>query len=73
MNLAKTPIARSLELVVQDLATVSGERIVVLITDGEETCDGDPAAVIEALQTSGIDARVNIGYKRIPLRPCRLK
>ncbi|MES9826384.1 MAG: VWA domain-containing protein [Candidatus Thiodiazotropha endolucinida] len=60
MNLAKTPIARSLELVAQDLATVSGERVVVLITDGEETCDGDPAAVIETLQASGFDVRVNI-------------
>ncbi|MES9991250.1 MAG: VWA domain-containing protein [Candidatus Thiodiazotropha sp.] len=60
MNLAKTPIARSLELVAKDLAQVAGERIVVLITDGEETCDGDPAAVIEALQASGIDVRVNI-------------
>ncbi|MCU7846140.1 MAG: VWA domain-containing protein [Candidatus Thiodiazotropha sp. (ex Monitilora ramsayi)] len=60
MNLAKTPIAKSLELVAKDLATVAGERVVVLITDGEETCDGDPAAVIEALQASGIDVRVNI-------------
>ena len=60
MNLAKTPIARSLELVAKDLASVTGERVVVLITDGEETCDGDPAAVIEALQASGIDVRVNI-------------
>jgi hypothetical protein len=60
MNLAKTPIARSLELVAKDMAQVAGERIVVLITDGEETCDGDPAAVIEGLQASGIEVRINI-------------
>ncbi|MEW8508129.1 MAG: VWA domain-containing protein [Candidatus Thiodiazotropha sp.] len=60
MNLAKTPIARSLELVAEDLARVSGERVVILVTDGEETCDGDPAAVIEALQAAGMDVRVNI-------------
>lgn len=60
MNLAKTPIARSLELVSEDLAAVSGERVVILITDGEETCDGDPAAAIEALRASGIDVRINI-------------
>lgn len=59
-NLAKTPIARSLELVAEDLKAVTGERIVVLVTDGEETCDGDPAAVIEALKQQGIDVRVNI-------------
>lgn len=60
MNLAKTPIARSLELVAEDLATVTGERIVVLVTDGEETCGGDPAEAIEALEAAGMDVRVNI-------------
>jgi hypothetical protein len=59
-NLAKTPIARSLELVAKDLKTVTGERVVVLVTDGEETCDGDPAAVIKALKASGVDVRINI-------------
>ncbi|PUB76681.1 MAG: hypothetical protein DBP03_04410 [gamma proteobacterium symbiont of Ctena orbiculata] len=60
MNLAKTPIARSLELVAEDLAGVAGERIVILITDGEETCGGDPAAAIEGLKAKGMDVRVNI-------------
>ncbi|MBT2968392.1 MAG: VWA domain-containing protein [Candidatus Thiodiazotropha sp. (ex Ctena orbiculata)] len=60
MNLAKTPIARSLELVAEDLAGVTGERIVILITDGEETCGGDPVAAIEGLKAKGVDVRVNI-------------
>jgi hypothetical protein len=60
MNLAKTPIARSLELVAEDLASVTGQGFVILVTDGEETCDGDPAAVIEALKAKGIDVQVNI-------------
>lgn len=60
MNLAKTPIAHSLELVAQDLSAVKGQRVVVLITDGEETCGGDPAAVIEALKAAGLDVRINI-------------
>lgn len=60
MNLAKTPIARSLELVAEDLASVTGERVVVLITDGEETCGGDPAAVIQSLNTAGVNVRVDI-------------
>lgn len=60
MNLARTPIADSLAMVRQDLATVTGERVVILITDGEETCDGDPATVIDALRASGTDVRVNI-------------
>jgi Mg-chelatase subunit ChlD len=60
-NLAKTPIARSLELIKQDLAsTKNGKRIIVLVTDGEETCDGDPAEAIKQLAASGFDTRVNI-------------
>jgi hypothetical protein len=40
--------------------TGTGPKIVVLVTDGEETCDGDPAAAIQALIDSGVDVRVNI-------------
>ncbi|HUP23869.1 MAG TPA: VWA domain-containing protein [Thermoanaerobaculia bacterium] len=60
MNLAKTPIAASLRAVRQDLAAASGPRLVVLVTDGEETCDGDPAAAIEELRAAGIEVRVDI-------------
>ena len=62
-NLAKTPIAASLAKVASDLAGVTGERIVILVTDGEETCDGDPALAIRELRSVGSDVRVNIvGY-----------
>lgn len=60
MNLAKTPIAASLAKVKADLAGVEGPVTVVLLTDGEETCDGDPASAIESLRAAGIDVRVNI-------------
>lgn len=59
-NGAKTPIGAALEKVTSDLASVKGERLVVLLTDGEETCDGDPAAAIAALKKAGITVRVNI-------------
>jgi len=59
-NLARTPIADSLRLVAQDMATAGGTRIVVLVTDGEETCEGDPAQTIQALREQGFDVRVNI-------------
>ena len=59
-NLAKTPIADSLAAVASDLAKAKGRKVVVLLTDGEETCEGDPAAAIAALQAKGIDVRVNI-------------
>ncbi|MEO1087349.1 MAG: VWA domain-containing protein, partial [Acidobacteriota bacterium] len=59
-NLAKTPIADSLRQVKSDLSGAPGPRLVILVTDGEETCGGDPAGVIEDLKASGFDVRVNI-------------
>lgn len=60
INLAKTAIADSLLAARDDLADTEPPRVVVLVTDGEETCDGDPAAAIEQLRESGFDARINI-------------
>lgn len=60
MNLAKTPIADTLAKAGGDLAGKAGSNLIILLTDGEETCEGDPAAVITALRKSGLDVRVNI-------------
>ncbi|MDQ8188673.1 vWA domain-containing protein [Roseibacillus persicicus] len=63
INLAKTPLAKSIEMVSSDLKGTEGERVVVLLTDGEETCDGSPAAAIRSLVDSYPNTRVNIvGY-----------
>jgi hypothetical protein len=59
-NLARSPIGASLREVGKDLGTVTGPALVLLITDGEETCDGDPKAAIESLRAGGLDVRVNI-------------
>lgn len=59
-NLARTPIAASLDQVDQDLAGASANKLVILLTDGEETCGGDPAQSIKALQAKGTSVRVNI-------------
>ncbi len=60
MNLAKTPIAASLLAVKDDLAGVEGPVTVVLVTDGEETCDGDSKEAIAELERAGFSVRVNI-------------
>lgn len=60
INLARTPIAESLAAVAQDLREAGGRKLVVLLTDGEETCGGDPEAAIARLQEDGLDVRVNI-------------
>ncbi len=59
-NGAKTPIGASLEKVADDLKSVTGEKLIVLVTDGEETCGGDPAAAIANLRKAGIGTRVSI-------------
>jgi hypothetical protein len=40
-----TPIGASLQQVAQDLQGAQGDVLVVLVSDGDETCDGDPAQV----------------------------
>ncbi|MCB1661072.1 MAG: VWA domain-containing protein [Pseudomonadales bacterium] len=60
MNLAKTPIADALQKAVADLAQATKERIILLITDGEETCDGDPAQAIKSINDAGYKVQVNI-------------
>lgn len=59
-NNAKTPIAASLEKVAADLQSARGERLVIVLTDGEETCGGDAAAAIESLQKSSAATRISI-------------
>jgi len=59
-NLARTPIADSLAKIPSDLAGANGPKTIILITDGEETCDGDPAQVIENLRGQGLDIQVSI-------------
>ncbi len=72
MNLAKTPIAETLRLAGADLANRDGPKLIILLTDGEETCDGDPAAVISELVAASVDVRVNIvGFAIDELNCCR--
>lgn len=59
-NLARTPIAASLAAVAEDLAGVEGRATVILVTDGEETCDRDPAAEIARLRRQGFEVTLNI-------------
>jgi hypothetical protein len=58
-NLARTPIADSLAEVSRDLRGATN-AVVVLVTDGEETCDGDPGVAIERLRSAGLSVSVNI-------------
>ncbi|WP_313798381.1 VWA domain-containing protein [Cytobacillus sp.] len=58
-----TPLAQSLLEAQQDLAKFKGENhrnIIYLVSDGVETCDGDPIAAAKSLKASEISPVVNI-------------
>lgn len=56
----KTPLAAAIAAVAGDIGGVTGPRIVVVVTDGAETCEGDPEAAVRSLVEAGIDTTVNI-------------
>jgi hypothetical protein len=60
VNLAKTAIAASLAAAAADLVRVDPPRVMVLVTDGDETCDGDVAAEIARIRAQGLDIRLSI-------------
>ncbi len=61
INLAKTPIAASIRAAAeQDLENARGPRAIILLTDGEETCDGDVAATLAELRDQGINIALSI-------------
>jgi Mg-chelatase subunit ChlD len=58
-----TPISTSLEQAVGDLPA-DGDRTIVLVSDGEETCDRDPCQVVRDLADKGINVRIDtIGFR----------
>ncbi len=62
-----TPIAYSLEQSRNDLIDVGmgreAERVIILMTDGEETCGGDPIAVLKKLREEGFRLKVfTVGF-----------
>lgn len=43
-----------------DLSAAGKSRLVILLTDGEETCGGNPEQAIRELRSQGFDVQVNI-------------
>ena len=56
--LGMTPIAYSLEEALKDFDDRTGE--IILITDGIETCDADPCALVQGWKDSGIEVNVHV-------------
>ena len=55
----ETPLVYSVLQAPGDLKRLGGGSI-ILITDGEESCKGDPVKAAEELKASGLDVRLNI-------------
>jgi Ca-activated chloride channel homolog len=55
-----TPLAASLRNAGQNLANVTGSSAVILVTDGIESCDGDPVAEAEKLVAGATDRKVHV-------------
>jgi len=59
-----TPIEYSLRAAWNDFPTVTEfGKMIILVSDGQETCQGDPCAAVRDLQQNGINVQVNtIGF-----------
>ncbi|CAN5315748.1 VWA domain-containing protein [soil metagenome] len=57
--LGNTPIAYSLRKAAQDLPD-EGSRTIVLVSDGEESCGGNPCQVSRELAQQGLDLHVDV-------------
>ncbi|HHB94921.1 MAG TPA: VWA domain-containing protein, partial [Campylobacterales bacterium] len=51
----KTPIARSLKKVADELKYTEEKATIILISDGKESCDSNPCDVAKDLEKKGID------------------
>ena len=58
--LGATPIAFALERAGDDLAAVPGPAVIVLVTDGEESCGGDLRGTLAALAARGVEVDLRI-------------
>jgi Ca-activated chloride channel family protein len=55
-----TPIGASLQQVAQDLQGAQGDVLVVLVSDGDETCNGDPAQVATRIHADNSKIRFDV-------------
>jgi len=56
----KTPITRSIRRAVEGIRMEEGTSTIVLVSDGEETCDPDPCEAARLLKESGIDFVIHV-------------
>jgi hypothetical protein len=57
---SRTPMAASLNQIAEDLKNLSGDTLVLLVSDGDETCNGDPAQAAADLRAAFPTVRVSV-------------
>lgn len=55
-----TPIALALELARSDFEAVPDPKLILLVSDGMETCGGDPVSAAKDLLQTGYDLRIHV-------------
>ncbi|MCB2217842.1 vWA domain-containing protein [Desulfofustis glycolicus] len=53
--IGKTPISRSVRLTAERIRHLENQTTIILVSDGKETCDPDPCALVRELKASGIN------------------
>ncbi len=56
----KTPISYSVELTAEKLQNLEEKTTIVLVSDGKETCGGDPCQLVRKLKESGIKFIIHV-------------
>jgi Ca-activated chloride channel family protein len=56
----KTPIAAALRQAAEELRSTEEKAMVILVSDGLETCDADPCAAAAELEAAGIDFTAHV-------------
>ncbi|MCK4393449.1 VWA domain-containing protein, partial [Candidatus Bipolaricaulota bacterium] len=55
-----TPIAYALEQARKDFADIPDAKLILLVSDGQETCRGDPVAAARELITAGYELKIHV-------------
>lgn len=56
--IGRTPLFESVRLAVDDLASYDGPKRLIIFTDGEDTCGGDPCKMAEEMKKTGLDLKM---------------
>lgn len=57
---ANTPLALSLQAVAEDMRDAQGDVLILVVSDGEDTCDGNPVQAVADLRAAHPNMRVSV-------------